>query len=99
MNECLEDAHVIASGPGSGPKALPRAKVDEMVDGLCHRREERERAASPRPGALTRRAQQIRGSWSPVRRSTTRRPPTRLFRTTLPGCSPVTSPTIAASAP
>ena len=47
VNECLEDAHVTASGPGSGPKALPRASVDEMVDSLCRRREEREQA--PRP--------------------------------------------------
>jgi len=47
VNECLEDAHVTASGPGSGPKALPRARVDELVDGLCRRREEREQA--PRP--------------------------------------------------
>jgi Fe2+ or Zn2+ uptake regulation protein len=44
VNECLEDAHVIASGPGSGPKALPRARVDDLVDHLCHRKEERERA-------------------------------------------------------
>jgi len=43
VNECLEDAHVLAMGPGSGPKALPKAAVTEMVDGLCRRREERER--------------------------------------------------------
>lgn len=47
VNECLEDAHVIASGPGSGPKALPRDRVDEMVGGLCRRREEREQALLP----------------------------------------------------
>jgi Fe2+ or Zn2+ uptake regulation protein len=47
VNECLEDAHVVGAGPGSGPKALPKAKVDEMVDGLCRRREERERALLP----------------------------------------------------
>jgi len=47
VNECLEDSHVVASGPGSGPKALPRARVDEMVDGLCTRREERERTGLP----------------------------------------------------
>jgi Fe2+ or Zn2+ uptake regulation protein len=47
VNECLEDAHVVGAGPGSGPKALPKAKVDEMVDGLCRRREEREQARLP----------------------------------------------------
>ncbi len=47
VNECLEDAHVIASGPGSGPKALPKREVDKMVGGLCQRREERERALLP----------------------------------------------------
>jgi Fe2+ or Zn2+ uptake regulation protein len=47
VNECLEDSHVVASGPGSGPKALPRARVDEMVDGLCQRREEREKTLLP----------------------------------------------------
>lgn len=45
VNECLEDAHVLASGPGSGPKALPREAVCDMVDHLCHRREQRERSA------------------------------------------------------
>ncbi len=47
VNECLEDAHVTASGPGSGPKALPRASVDQMVGSLCRRREEREQALLP----------------------------------------------------
>ena len=47
VNECLEDAHVLGSGRATGPKALPKAKVDEMVDGLCRRREEREAAALP----------------------------------------------------
>lgn len=47
VNECLEDAHVIASGPVSGPKALPRARVDEIVGGLCRRREEREQTLLP----------------------------------------------------
>jgi len=47
VNECLEDAHVVGSGPGSGPKALPKPEVDAMVDHLCRRREERERAALP----------------------------------------------------
>ena len=45
VNECLEDAHVLAAGTGSGPKALPRAAVDKMVDHLCNRREQRERAS------------------------------------------------------
>jgi Fe2+ or Zn2+ uptake regulation protein len=45
VNECLEDARVVASGAGSGPKALPRAEVVEMVGHLCRRREERERAS------------------------------------------------------
>ena len=47
VNECLEDAHVLATGPGGGPKALPKAAVTEMVDGLCRRREERQRALLP----------------------------------------------------
>lgn len=47
VNECLEDAHVIGAGSGSGPKALPRARVDEMVSGLCTRREEREQTLLP----------------------------------------------------
>lgn len=47
VNECLEDAHVVGSGPGSGPKALPKDPVAEMVDGLCRRREERERSLLP----------------------------------------------------
>ena len=47
VNECLEDAHVVGAGPGNGPKALPKTKVDEMVDGLCRRREEREQAILP----------------------------------------------------
>lgn len=45
VNECLEDARVLASGAGSGPKALPKAELTAMVDSLCRRREERERAA------------------------------------------------------
>jgi Fe2+ or Zn2+ uptake regulation protein len=44
VNECLEDAH-IAAGSGSGPKALPKSALTKMVDTLCRRREERERAA------------------------------------------------------
>jgi Fe2+ or Zn2+ uptake regulation protein len=51
VNECLEDARVLGSGPGSGLKALPRPEVDEMVGGLCQRRVERARtlpAARPR---------------------------------------------------
>ena len=47
VNECLEDAHVVGSGSGTGPKALPKAKVDAMVGGLCRRREEREQALLP----------------------------------------------------
>ena len=27
VRECLEDAHIVASGPGSGPKALPKAAI------------------------------------------------------------------------
>lgn len=45
VNECLEDAHVLATGPGSGPKALPREAVCDMVDHLCHRKEQRDRAS------------------------------------------------------
>lgn len=47
VNECLEDAHVLGSGPGSGPKALPRDPVAEMVEGLCRRKEERDRTLLP----------------------------------------------------
>ena len=47
VNECLEDAHIIASGTGSGPKALPKGKVDEMVGSLCNRKEQHERALLP----------------------------------------------------
>jgi Fe2+ or Zn2+ uptake regulation protein len=47
VNECLEDAHVVGSGPGSGPKTLPKVPVTEMVEGLCRRREERDRAMLP----------------------------------------------------
>ena len=47
VNECLEDAHVVGSGPGGGPKTLPKEPVTEMVEGLCRRREERERARLP----------------------------------------------------
>lgn len=47
VNECLEDAHVVGAGSGSGPKALPRARVDELVDGLCNRRAEREQTLLP----------------------------------------------------
>ncbi len=46
VNECLEDARVVGSGPGSGPKALPKAEVSEIVDNLCNRREQRLRAAA-----------------------------------------------------
>jgi Fe2+ or Zn2+ uptake regulation protein len=47
VHECLEDAHVIASSGGSGPKALPRTEVTEMVEGLCRRREALHRALLP----------------------------------------------------
>jgi hypothetical protein len=47
VNECLEDARVVGAGPGTGPKALPKAEVDEMVDRLCRRREGHERQALP----------------------------------------------------
>jgi len=39
VNECLEEAHVLATAGGSGPKALPRAEVTDMVESLCRRRE------------------------------------------------------------
>ena len=39
VNECLEDAHVVATAGVSGPKALPRVEVTEMVESLCRRRE------------------------------------------------------------
>ena len=45
VNECLEDAHLAASGSGSGPKVLPKVALTKMVVTLCRRREERERAA------------------------------------------------------
>lgn len=45
VNECLEDAHLAASGSGSGPKVLPKVALTKMVVSLCRRREERERAA------------------------------------------------------
>ena len=47
VNECLEDARVVGSGPAGGPKALPRAGVAEIVENLCRRREERKRALLP----------------------------------------------------
>ncbi|HMM35563.1 MAG TPA: helix-turn-helix domain-containing protein [Thermoanaerobaculia bacterium] len=47
VHECLEDAHVVATSGGSGPKALPRAQVTSMVESLCRRREERLRALLP----------------------------------------------------
>ncbi len=47
VNECLEDARIVGSGPGSGPKALPKGDVTDMVEHLCRRREERERALLP----------------------------------------------------
>ena len=47
VNECLEDSQVVGSGPGSGPKTLPKAPVTEMVEGLCRRRDERDRAMLP----------------------------------------------------
>lgn len=47
VNECLEDAHLAAAGAGSGPKALPKASLTRMVETLCRRREERERALLP----------------------------------------------------
>lgn len=47
VNECLEDARVVASGAGSGLKALPKTEVTEMVESLCRRREARDRALLP----------------------------------------------------
>ena len=47
VNECLEDARVVGSGPAGGPKALPRAGVAEIVENLCRPREERKRALLP----------------------------------------------------
>lgn len=44
VNECLEDAHIAGAGSASGPKALPKAALTKMVETLCRRREERERA-------------------------------------------------------
>lgn len=45
VNECLEDAHLAASGSGSGPKVLPKVALTKMVVSLCRRREEREARA------------------------------------------------------
>src|SRR5262249_8613694 len=45
------------------------------------------------------RLQQMRGSCSPASRVTTRSPPTRERRRTIPGCSATTSPMTAASRP
>ena len=47
VNECLEEAHVLAAAGGSGPKALPRVEVTEMVESLCRRREAHRRALLP----------------------------------------------------
>ncbi len=47
VNECLEDARVVATSGGSGPKALPRTEVTHMVESLCRRREGHHRSLLP----------------------------------------------------
>lgn len=47
VNECLEDARVVATSGGSGPKALPRTEVTHMVESLCRRREGHPRSLLP----------------------------------------------------